>query len=163
MVKVNVIDADDKWLEVQNHPKDSSIGFKQMRVGRKILIEREDAEELIEGQNATFINWGNLMIQKINKQAGKITNVEARLNLTDTNYKNTVKLTWLVESLPKSDLEMDKSNLIKCYAVYFDHIMSVPVLDKDKDFKDFVAKDTRVRNDSLTSKLTIMLYVTNCT
>lgn len=140
MISINVVDAKEEWLTVQNHPKDSSKGTKQVRVGPKILIEKEDAERLIEGQNATFINWGNLMIQKINKQADNIVDVEARLNLEDKNYKNTLKITWLAESLSKSD-----SNPIRCYAVYFGHIMSVPVLGKDDDFKNFVAKDTRVK------------------
>ncbi|KAG5332324.1 SYEP ligase, partial [Acromyrmex heyeri] len=143
LIPVNVIDAKEDWLIVQNHPKDSSRGTKQVRVGSKILIEKEDAERLIEGQNATFINWGNIMIQKINKCDGNIVDVEARLNLEDKNYKNTLKLTWLAESLPTSDSNAEKSNPIKCYAVYFDHIMSVPVLGKDDDFKNFVAKNTR--------------------
>ncbi|KAG5307821.1 SYEP ligase, partial [Pseudoatta argentina] len=143
LIPVNVIDAKEDWLIVQNHPKDSSRGTKQVRVGSKILIEKEDAERLIKGQNATFINWGNIMIQKINKCDGNIVDVEARLNLEDKNYKNTLKLTWLAESLPTSDSNAEKSNPIKCYAVYFDHIMSVPVLGKDDDFKNFVAKNTR--------------------
>ncbi|XP_018370970.1 PREDICTED: bifunctional glutamate/proline--tRNA ligase [Trachymyrmex cornetzi] len=143
LISVNVIDAKEEWLIVQNHPKDSSRGTKQVRVGSKILIEKEDAERLIEGQNATFINWGNIMIQKINKYDGNIVDVQARLNLEDKNYKNTLKITWLAESLPTSDSNAEKSNAIKCYAVYFDHIMSVPVLGKDDDFKNFVAKNTR--------------------
>ncbi|XP_012062157.1 PREDICTED: bifunctional glutamate/proline--tRNA ligase-like, partial [Atta cephalotes] len=143
LIPVNVIDVKEEWLIVQNHPKDSSRGTKQVRVGSKILIEKEDAERLIEGQNATFINWGNIMIQKINKYDGNIVDVQARLNLEDKNYKNTLKLTWLAESLPTSDSNAEKSNPIKCYAVYFDHIMSVPVLGKDDDFKNFVAKNTR--------------------
>ncbi|XP_071575790.1 bifunctional glutamate/proline--tRNA ligase-like isoform X2 [Temnothorax nylanderi] len=57
MILVNVVDAKEEWLSVQNHPKDSSKGTKRVRVGPKILIEKEDAERLIEGQNATFINW----------------------------------------------------------------------------------------------------------
>ncbi|XP_071576746.1 bifunctional glutamate/proline--tRNA ligase-like [Temnothorax nylanderi] len=143
MISVNVVDAMEEWLSVQNHPKDASKGTKRVRVGPKILIEKEDAERLIEGQNATFINWGNLMILKINKQAGNIVDVEARLNLEDKNYKNTLKITWLAESLPTSDPNAEKSNPIKCCAVYFDHILSVPILGEDDDFKNFVTKDTR--------------------
>lgn len=146
MIPVNVVDAKEEWLNVQNHPKDSSKGTKQVRVGPKILIEKEDAERLIEGQNATFINWGNLMIQKINKQADNIVDVEARLNLKDKNYKNTMKITWLAESLSSSDPNVEKLNPIKCYVVYFENILSVPVLGSNDDFKNFIAKDTRVKN-----------------
>lgn len=96
-----------------------------------------------EGQNATFINWGNLLIEKIVKENGKIVEVNASLNLDNKDYKNTLKLTWLCADKP--DTTNNSSNTIPCYTVYFDHIITKPVLGKDDDFKDFVAKDTRVR------------------
>lgn len=144
IIPVHVIDAKEEWLTVQNHPKDPSKGTKQVRVGPKILIEKDDAESLIEGQNTTFINWGNLKIQKIEKKNGAVTNIEAKLNLEDKNYKNTLKITWLAVLLAEPDRNAEKSNTIPCYIVYFNHIMSVAVLGKDDNFKDFVAKDTRV-------------------
>lgn len=35
--------------------------------GPSIFIDGADAELLKEGETVTFINWGNLVIQKINK------------------------------------------------------------------------------------------------
>ena len=32
-----------------------------------MYIERADAETLKEGENVTFINWGNLIVKKINR------------------------------------------------------------------------------------------------
>lgn len=136
-VPVNVLDSKEEWVTVQNHPKDPSLGTKRIRVGSKILIEKDDAETLVEGQNTTFVNWGNLKIEAVHKKNGVIESVDARLNLSDENYKNTLKITWLPAPHTFKDL-------IPCYAVYFDHIISKPVLGKDDDFKDFVAKNTRV-------------------
>ncbi|XP_015186002.1 PREDICTED: bifunctional glutamate/proline--tRNA ligase isoform X2 [Polistes dominula] len=136
-VPVNVLDSKEEWLTVQNHPKDPSLGTKRVRVGSKLLIEKDDAEALIEGQNATFVNWGNLKIEAIHKKNGSIESVDARLNLSDENYKNTLKITWL-------PAPQNSKDLIPCYAVYFDHIIRKPILGKDDDFKNFVAKDTRV-------------------
>ena len=65
---------------------------------KRILIEAVDAELLKEGENATFINWGNLRILKVNKSNGKVDSVEAETNLEDTNYKKTLKLTWVADS-----------------------------------------------------------------
>ncbi|KAK2575430.1 hypothetical protein KPH14_008339 [Odynerus spinipes] len=137
-VPVNVLDAKEDWLTVQNHPKNPSVGTKQVRVSPKILIEKDDAEALVEGQNTTFVNWGNLKIEAIHKKNGAIESIDARLNLEDKNYKNTLKITWL--PAPRNT----EKDIIPCYAVYFDHIISKPVLGKDDDFKDFVAKNTRV-------------------
>ncbi|XP_029173577.1 bifunctional glutamate/proline--tRNA ligase [Nylanderia fulva] len=148
-VTVNVIDAHEGWLNVQNHPKDPSKGNKRVRICPKVLIEKEDAKSLIVGQNATFINWGNLMIEKINvDKSGNIVDVNARLNITDKYYKNTLKITWIAAPLDKNDQAVNAEceielNPIMCYAVYFNHIMDKAVLEKDDDFKDFVAKDTR--------------------
>ena len=69
-VPVNVKNVKYGVLTVANHPKDASLGTKEVRIGPTILIEEEDAEALKEGQNATFINWGNLMIEKICKNNG---------------------------------------------------------------------------------------------
>lgn len=53
-------------LTVPLHPKNPDVGTKQVWIGSKILIDLEDAECLKEGENTTFINWGNLLIKKIN-------------------------------------------------------------------------------------------------
>ncbi|XP_014217472.1 bifunctional glutamate/proline--tRNA ligase [Copidosoma floridanum] len=138
-VPVHVKGAVEGFLTVPNHPKDPSIGTKQVRVSPNILIEEEDAQALKQGQNATFINWGNLMIENIEKNAnGKIIKVDASLNLDNKDFKNTLKLTWIA-----ADKSETSKSAIPCYAVYFDHIITKPVLAKDDDFKDFVAKDTR--------------------
>lgn len=142
-MEVKVKGASEGVLAVANHPKDQSIGTRQVRVGPTILIEKEDAKALKEGQNATFINWGNLMIEKIHRENGIVVGVDASLNLDNTDYKNTLKLTWLAADPLEIASETPKA--IPCYTVYFDHIITKPVLGKDDDFKNFVAKDTRVK------------------
>lgn len=144
MVPVHVKGATDEVLTVPNHPKDSSIGTKQVQTSNTILIEREDADALVEGQNATFINWGNLKIEKLRKEKSHVVEVEATLNLDDKDFKNTLKLTWLAQDKIVPPVDKPKLSSIPCYAVYFEHIISKPVLAKDEDFKDFVAKNTRV-------------------
>lgn len=145
LVPVNVLDAKEDWLMVQNHPKDPSKGVKNVLTSSRIFIENDDAMNLVEGQNATFINWGNLKILEINKrQDGSVVKVHARLNLENKNYKNTLKITWVTKPSHLLNAETDETNSILCYTVYFDHIISIPLLGKDDDFKDFVANDTRV-------------------
>lgn len=54
-------------LTVPKHPKNPDVGNKEVWVGPKLLIDRADADCLKEGENTTFINWGNLLIRKINR------------------------------------------------------------------------------------------------
>lgn len=54
-------------LSVPKHPKNSNLGNKSVWLGSRLYIDRVDAEQLKVGENATFINWGNLLIKKINR------------------------------------------------------------------------------------------------
>ncbi|XP_050316358.1 bifunctional glutamate/proline--tRNA ligase [Anthonomus grandis grandis] len=133
---VVLVDAvKEECLTVPCHPKNPDVGTKETWIGPKILIDRADADCLKEGENATFINWGNLLIKKINKESGKITSVEAVPNLENKDYKKTLKLTWLAET--------EKAPFTPTYCVYFDHLMSKALLGKDEDFKQFVGHETR--------------------
>ncbi|KAA0190299.1 hypothetical protein HAZT_HAZT002289 [Hyalella azteca] len=135
LVPVKVSGAKLEAMSVQKHPKDPTIGNKTVWVGPNILIEQVDAEELKEGENATFINWGNLKIVKVNRVNGKVVSVDAETNLSNTDYKKTLKITWLVDS--------PSAPLTPVVAVYFDHLISKSVLGKDEDFKNFICQDTR--------------------
>ena len=135
LVPVLVSGATEQATTAQRHPKDPSLGTKTVWVGPKVLVEAVDAEQLHEGQNATFINWGNIMIKKVNRQEGRIVSVEAEANTQDTDYKKTLKVTWLADN--------DSSTCTPIICVYFDHLINKSVLGKDEDFKNFIGHETR--------------------
>lgn len=137
---VHVSNVTQHRIEVPVHPKDETLGKKSVTLGPKIYIDYADAETLKEKQNATFINWGNLMIDEIqrNNKTGRIEKILATPNLENKDFKKTVKLTWLA-------VEEDESAYPPTYCVYFDHIISKPILAKDEDFKQFVGHKTRVK------------------
>jgi bifunctional glutamyl/prolyl-tRNA synthetase len=66
-VPILVRGANLEPLIVAKHPKNNDVGTKTVWVGQRILIDGVDAETLKEGENTTFINWGNLLIKKINR------------------------------------------------------------------------------------------------
>ncbi|XP_059478554.1 bifunctional glutamate/proline--tRNA ligase [Neocloeon triangulifer] len=134
-VIVNVKNVKEEALTVAKHPKDPAVGTKTVWVGPKILIDRADADILKEGENTTFINWGNILIKKINRANGKITSIDAEPNLDNKDYKKTLKITWLADTA--------KGKTIPCACVYFDHIISKAVLGKDEDFKNYIGHETR--------------------
>lgn len=138
-VNVSGIEA-AQVIKAAAHPKNPEVGEKDVWIGPRILIDHEDAVQLVEGENTTFINWGNLRIKKIHRDANKnVTSVDAALNLDDKNYKKTLKLTWLFDG-PSPDA------FPPTVCVYFDHIISKAVLTKDEDFKQYVGHETRVRS-----------------
>ncbi|KAG8266740.1 Bifunctional glutamate/proline--tRNA ligase [Homalodisca vitripennis] len=135
-VPVLLSGVSEERLTVPKHPKNPEVGDKTIWVGPRILIDLEDAKTLKEGENTTFINWGNLKIKKIIKAGDSVTSVEAEPNLSDKDYKKTLKLTWLADTA--------QAPFIPCICVYFDHIISKPVLAKDEDFKQYIGHNTKV-------------------
>ncbi|XP_039757718.1 bifunctional glutamate/proline--tRNA ligase isoform X4 [Pararge aegeria] len=123
-------------LNVQLHPKNPDVGTKAIWISKRLLIDQLDAKALKVGENATFINYGNVMIDNINRTPdGTVTSIDATPNLENKDFKKTIKLTWLAET--------PQSPTVETYCVYFDHIISKPLLGKDEDFKQYIGHQTR--------------------
>lgn len=57
-----------KLDNIPKHPKNPQLGLKNcVWAAPKILIDFSDAELLQVGHRATFINWGNLLINRIER------------------------------------------------------------------------------------------------
>ena len=73
-----------------------------------------------------------------------MTSVEAKTNLENTDYKKTLKITWLAE--------VEEAPFVPTKCVYFDHIISKQVLGKDEDFKQYIGHETWVCSVLVRSK-----------
>ncbi|XP_067619786.1 bifunctional glutamate/proline--tRNA ligase [Eurosta solidaginis] len=136
-VIVHVEGAKQQKIEVPVHPKNEDLGKKVVVLGSRVYIDYNDAAALKQGENATFINWGNLFIKCIHKDNNaRITSIDAALNLENKDFKKTLKLTWLA-------VEDDPSAYPPTFCVYFDNIISKAVLGKDEDFKQYIGHKTR--------------------
>ncbi|CAG0920425.1 unnamed protein product [Notodromas monacha] len=119
------------------HPKMKDGQQKTILTAPLVLIDSQDAEILVEGQNATFINWGNLLIKKIHRSGEKIVRVDATTNLSDEDFRKTPKITWLAK------LEEPAPVAVEC--VFYDNVISKPVLGKDEDFKSYINPHTKLK------------------
>ena len=68
--------------------------------------------------------------------SGVIDSLEAKLTLSDTNYKNTPKVTWLAVT--------DHAPATPTVCVIFDNLITKGVLKPEDDFKDFVNYNSKV-------------------
>lgn len=142
VVPVSIPEATEGKKEVAKHPKNAEVGMKDVWYGPRVLVEGADAETFSEGEVVTFINWGNLVITKINKAAdGKVSSMQARLNLENTDYKKTTKITWLAET--------NTAPLLPTVCVNYQPIISKAVLGKDDDFKDYINKNSKLEEKML--------------
>uniref|UniRef100_A0A3B3Z3R4 Bifunctional glutamate/proline--tRNA ligase n=1 Tax=Poecilia mexicana TaxID=48701 RepID=A0A3B3Z3R4_9TELE len=128
--------------EVAKHPKNEEVGLKEVWYGPRVLIEGADAETLTEGETVTFINWGNLIITKINKAPdSKVASIEARLDLDNKDYKKTTKITWLAET--------SSAPLLPVICVNYQHLITKAVITKDDDFKEYINKNSKLEEKML--------------
>lgn len=76
------------------------MGTKVVYYSSKVYIEGADAVTLQQGEVVTFINWGNLVITSVEKDAdGSVTSLRAKLNL-----ENKVQLVNTVSSFVSSSV-----------------------------------------------------------
>ncbi|XP_029890835.1 bifunctional glutamate/proline--tRNA ligase isoform X5 [Aquila chrysaetos chrysaetos] len=136
VVPVNIPEAQEEMKEVAKHPKNADVGLKPVWYGSRVLIEGADAETLTAGEVVTFINWGNIIITKLNRNSsGKIVSVDAKLNLENKDFKKTTKITWLAET--------PRAPLIPTVCVNYEHLITKPVLGKDEDFKQYINRNSK--------------------
>ncbi|KGL87431.1 Bifunctional glutamate/proline--tRNA ligase, partial [Charadrius vociferus] len=136
VVPVNIPEAQEEMKEVAKHPKNADVGLKPVWYGSRVLIEGADAETLTEGEVVTFINWGNIIITKLNRNSsGKIVSIDAKLNLDNKDFKKTTKITWLAET--------PHAPLIPTVCVNYEHLITKPVLGKDEDFKQYINRNSK--------------------
>ncbi|XP_075563464.1 bifunctional glutamate/proline--tRNA ligase [Pelecanus crispus] len=136
VVPVNIPEAEEEMKEVAKHPKNADVGLKPVWYGSRVLIEGADAETLTEGEVVTFINWGNIIITKLNRNSsGKIVSIDAKLNLENKDFKKTTKITWLAET--------PRAPLIPTVCVNYEHLITKPVLGKDEDFKQYINRNSK--------------------
>ncbi|KAK9412005.1 bifunctional glutamate/proline-tRNA ligase [Crotalus adamanteus] len=136
IVTINIPEAQEEMKEVAKHPKNAEVGLKPIWYSPKVLIDGADAETLTEGETVTFINWGNIIITKIYKNlTGKITSMDAKLNLENKDYKKTTKITWLAKA--------SSASLTPTICMNYEHLITKPVLGKEEDFKQYINRNSK--------------------
>ncbi|XP_078132185.1 bifunctional glutamate/proline--tRNA ligase isoform X2 [Sander vitreus] len=142
VVPVSISEATEEIKEVAKHPKNTEVGMKTVWYGPRVLVEGADAETFSEGEMVTFINWGNLIITKINKGAdAKVQSMEARLNLENKDFKKTTKITWLADT--------NSAPLLPTICINYQPLISKAVLTKDDDFKEYINKNSKLEEKML--------------
>ncbi|XP_034413643.1 bifunctional glutamate/proline--tRNA ligase isoform X3 [Cyclopterus lumpus] len=142
VVPVSISEATEEMKEVAKHPKNAEVGMKKVWYGPRVLVEGADAETFAEGEMVTFINWGNLIITKINKGAdSKVVSMEARLNLDNKDFKKTTKITWLADT--------NSAPLLPTICINYLPLISKAVITKDDDFKEYINKNSKLEEKML--------------
>jgi glutamyl-tRNA synthetase len=140
LVTVNIVDGPELHAEKKaKHKKNPAVGEKDVYFSSKVLIEQVDAEAIKDGEEVTFMDWGNIICTKVNKDAdGKVVSIDAKLHLEGDFRKTEKKLTWLAA---------EKN--VPVELVDFDHLITKDKLDEGDNFEDFLTPETRFTTEAV--------------
>lgn len=78
------------------------------------------------------MDWGNVIIKKINKQGDVVSSIDAELHLEGDFRKTEKKVTWLADTDDKIEVEIHD----------FDHLITKDKLEENDNFEDFITEKT---------------------
>ncbi|EGV64917.1 glutamate--tRNA ligase [Yamadazyma tenuis] len=140
VVKVTLVDGPEepKTEEKPKHKKNPDVGVKPVIYYKHVLLEQEDAKTLAEGEEITFMDWGNVIINSITKEGDIVKSVEAKLHLEGDFRKTSKKLTWLADTDDKVLVDLTD----------FDHLITKDKLEEGDNFENFLTPETEFHSDA---------------
>ena len=122
---------------IPKHKKYPPAGMKALVRTKQIWIEQVDAACIAEGEEVTLMDWGNAIMQSIERDSqGNVTSIRALLHLEGDFKKTKLKLTWL----PVTD------DFVSLKLTEFGYIITKPKPEEDDSISDIVNKDSKVEN-----------------
>lgn len=120
------------------HKKNPEVGDKTVLYSSNALVEQADAASFAEGEEVTFMDWGNVIIKKIHKSGDVVTAIDAELHLEGDFRKTEKKVTWLANTDDK----------VKVQLVDFDHLITKDKLEETDNFEDFLTPETEFKTEA---------------
>jgi glutamyl-tRNA synthetase len=129
VVVCNVPGAGAEVKEQPLHKKNAELGTKKTHYGSKVYLDQEDAKSLEEGEEITLMDWGNVFVRKIVKDAqGEVTSIDLELHLEGDFKKTKKKLTWLT----------DDSDATEILLLDYDYLITKKKIEEGDEVKDLV-------------------------
>ena len=113
------------------HKKNPDIGVKDTVYFKNIYLDALDGKDLVEGEEVTLMDWGNIIITK------RVSDLEvhAKLHLEGDFKKTKKKLTWLAES-------SSKHPWLKVHVHDYDYLITKPKLEENDELSDNITPTT---------------------
>ena len=128
-------------VEIDWHQKNKELGKRIQKRYNKLVIEKEDANLLKEGQKLTLYKWGNSVVQKIEKDGDKITSIHVKLTPEDKDFKKTTICHWV---------PMKESLYTKAVIREYSHLITTKKFEDNMKIEDVV---------NINSKFETLVYV----
>jgi len=111
--------------EALKHKKNPDLGNKVVYYSSSVWLEGADAQQIEDNEEITLMDWGNVIIKKIQKTGDKVTELEGVLHLEGDFKKTKKKLTWLSTEGKNIPVEIHD----------YDFLITKKKLEEDDDFE----------------------------
>ncbi|KAJ1951480.1 glutamate--tRNA ligase [Linderina macrospora] len=115
--------------QMLKHKKNAELGTKPTVFSSQLFIEQADAASFAEGEELTLMDWGNAIVDKIDKSAdGLVTGLALRLHLEGDVKTTKKKITWLGQDPAVTPTE--------ALLVDYDYLITKKKLEEDDSVED---------------------------
>ncbi|XP_031500951.1 glutamate--tRNA ligase, cytoplasmic [Nymphaea colorata] len=122
------------------HKKYEGAGQKATTYTKRIWVEKADASAMSAGEEVTLMDWGNAIINEIQKdQDENVTLMTGVLHLEGSVKTTKLKLTWLPET----------TELVNLSLVDLDYLITKKKLEEGEDFLDVLNPCTKRETPAL--------------
>ncbi|KAE8229788.1 hypothetical protein CF326_g5232 [Tilletia indica] len=128
--------------DVPRHKKNDALGQKKTIFDSTVFLEQEDVKTFSQGEKVTLMDWGNVEVTSLETGSdGSISNLALKLLPTDSDFKNTKKVTWLASTSSRP--------LIECKLHDYDYLITKKKLEEDDKFEDFLTPQSEFVSDAV--------------
>ncbi|KAH7318246.1 glutamyl-tRNA synthetase [Stachybotrys elegans] len=136
MVKINLTGADVPagvvTEERPKHPKNPSVGTKQVKFSSSIYIDQADAKSFKDNEEVTLMTWGNAFVRELSKE-DTIKTGTFELNVKGDFKSTEKKITWL---------SAEGFDLVPAELWEFDYLITKDKLEEEDNLEDFLNPNT---------------------
>jgi len=124
------------------HNKNAEVGTKQTVRSRVVYLEGADAATVKEGEEVTLLSWGNVLINKIECDAGgNVIALKGQTNLSGNVQATALKAHWVGFAA--------EEELVPLKLVEYGHLISAPKLDEDTDVDKIINRNSKMETKAL--------------
>ena len=137
----------ETYVSTSLHPKDPSMGQRPMKLSSKVLLEKFDANECVEGESIVLLRWGVVKITSKTVDDHDKIQLEGEL-VADGNYKSCkLKLSWIAIRNLSEDIgvvgnHFHDTDICPAVLTEFDHLVTKEKLEEGDKFEDYVNPTT---------------------
>ena len=145
-VKLIIDNIDDKVeeVEVDWHQKNKDLGKRIQKRYKELVIEKEDAKLVKEGQKLTLYKWGNSVVEKIEKEGEEIKNIHVKLTPEDKDFKKTTVCHWV---------PFKEGLYTKAVIREFGHLITVKKFEDNMKIEDIVNNNSKFETEVYIEKI----------